>query len=472
MSGWEAVIGLEIHVQLLTRTKLFCGDAVDFEAPSNTRVCPVCLGLPGSLPVLNRGAVELAVRAALGLGCTVRRESGFERKNYFYPDLPKGYQITQLERPLAVAGRTDWGEAPVRIRRVHLEEDAGRSHHDRFPHRTAIDLNRAGVALIEIVTEPDLREAAAARHFLTRLRRLLEYLEVSDCDLEKGHLRVDVNVSVRRAGDQSLGSKTEVKNLNSFAHVERALRYEIARQTRIREAGGTIASETLLWDAEAGTTRGLRSKEQLDEYRYFPEPDLPPLQVPPADVARIAAGLPELPDARERRLRERFGLSAYDAEVLVADRSVAEHFEAVAAAGGNPKLAANWVMTEVLAWRNERGQDCGFPMPPERLARLIALVESGRVSGRLARLVFAEAAATGCEPADIVEERGWTQIGDPRALGGWIEEALRTHGEQVRRYRAGEDRLFDFFVGRVMRLSGGRADPQRLTELLRIRLEE
>ena len=471
MSGWEAVIGLEVHVQLLTRTKLFCADEVDFAAPPNTRVCPVCLGLPGALPVLNRRAVELGVRAALGLGCTVQEESTFERKNYFYPDLPKGYQITQLDHPLAVNGTLEAGGAPVRIRRVHLEEDAGRSHHDRFPHRTAVDLNRAGVALIEIVTEPDLGDAALARQFLNRLRRLLDHLEVSDCDLEKGHLRVDVNISVRPTGATGLSAKTEVKNLNSFANVERALRFEIARQTRIREAGGAVESETLFWDAEAGTTRSMRSKEELEEYRYFPEPDLPPLRVTHESVARLAALLPELPAARERRLRTELKLPAYDADVLVAERAVADYFEAVARACGDAKVASNWVMSEVLAWRNERGPDAGFPMPPERLARLIRLVEDGRISGRLGRLVFAEAAATDTEPLDIVDARGWTQVGDAAQLSAWIDAAVAAHDEQVRRYRSGEDRLFDFFVGRVMRLSAGRADPQRLAELLRARLE-
>lgn len=473
MNAWEPVIGLEVHVQLLTRTKLLCADVVAADALPNTAVCPVCLGLPGALPVLNQHAVDLAIRAAIGLGCTIRETSSFERKNYFYPDLPKGYQITQFEQPLGTGGALPWrkGRRPVRIRQLHLEEDAGRSIHDRFPHRTAIDLNRAGVALIEIVTEPDLHDPAAARLFLIRLRRLLQYIGASDCDLERGSMRVDVNVSVRARGSDASGTRTEVKNLNSFGNVERALRYEAARQVRILEAGGEIAAETLLWDAEGGVARSMRSKEETEEYRYFAEPDLPALQVSAEQVRSIAAMLPELPWDREQRFRRDLGLPGYDAQVLTAERAVADYFEAVAAACGDPKAASNWVMTEVQAWRNECPDQTEFPLPAARLATIIRLVASGRISHRLGRMVFAEAARTGAEPDQIVSERGWIQVSDPAALEPLIRRVLQESPEQARRYRAGETRLLDFLVGRVMRISGGRAHPQRVAELLRAALQ-
>lgn len=473
MTRWEPVIGLEVHVQLLTRTKLLCADPVDLDALPNTCVCPVCLGLPGALPVLNSRAVALAVRAALGLGCEIHQLSSFERKNYFYPDLPKGYQITQYERPLASGGAIFWrvGRRPVRIRQLHLEEDAGRSSHDRFPHRTAIDLNRAGVALIEIVTEPDLHDARAARLLLVRLRRLLQYLVVSDCDLERGNMRVDVNVSLRRRGSGIEGTRTEIKNLNSFGHVERALRYEIARQVRVLEAGGEIVAETLLWDAAAGVARSMRGKEETEEYRYFTEPDLPPLYVAREQVERIAAQLPELPWDRERRFQRELGLPAYDAQVLTAEKAVADYFEAVLASCGDAKAASNWVMTEVLAWRNERPDTTTFPLPPGKLAEIIQLVGDGSISRQIARRVFAEAARSGVCPRQIVTDHGWLQVSDPKELVPLIERALAESPEQAARLGAGERRLLDYFVGQVMRVSGGRADPQLVAELLRSRLE-
>lgn len=503
--GFETVIGLEIHVQLSTATKLFCADGNAYGGEPNTRVCPVCLGLPGALPVVNERAVELAVRAALALGCEVHETSVFARKNYFYPDLPKGYQITQYERPLATGGefefefesgsRRERGSAGVstlntststststkeplavvRIRRVHLEEDAGKSLHDRIPGRTAIDLNRAGVPLIEVVTEPDLSSPAEARAFLLALKRTLEYLDVSDCDMEKGSLRVDANVSVRpRAGRdpaRAPGTKTEVKNLNSFANVERALAHEAERQARVLAEGGEVVHETRLWDADAGVTRPMRGKEQVHDYRYFPEPDLPPLVLEPARIDAIRAALPELPGAREARLVAEYGLPAYDAGVLTADRATADFFEALADAAGDPKAAANWVMGEVMAWRNETGAATdAFPVAPDRFGALIRLAADGAVTSTAAKDVFDRmVAGDGRPPATIVAEEGLAQVSDTGRLEGWVDEALAAHPEEADRLRAGEGKLIGFFVGAVMRASGGQADPERVQALLRER---
>jgi aspartyl-tRNA(Asn)/glutamyl-tRNA(Gln) amidotransferase subunit B len=475
---YEPVIGLEVHVQLKTRTKMFCGDAPEFGAEPNTHVCPVCLGLPGSLPVVNARAIELGVRAALGLHCAVHGTSIFARKNYFYPDLPKGYQITQYDRPLATDGwleaRTERGGAEsrrVRIRRIHLEEDAGKSIHDRFAGKTAVDLNRAGVPLIEIVTEPDLTSPAHAREFLTRLKQVLEYLEVSDCDMEKGSLRVDANVSVRPVGSTEFGVKTELKNMNSFANVERAVTFEIERQIAVLEAGGRIFAESLLWDAGRGEARPMRSKEESHDYRYFPEPDLPPLVLAESEIDTIRAGLPELPEAKLRRFREGYALPEYDAEVLTATREVADYFEAVARAAGDAKAASNWIMTEVLGWLNQR--QCAlvdFPVPPAQLAELIALIADGTLSTTLGRQVFARMAETGKAPALIVEEEGLAQVRDVGQLERWVDEVVAQFPEEGERFRQGNEKLLGFFMGQVMRKSQGKADPKQVTEMLRRKL--
>jgi aspartyl-tRNA(Asn)/glutamyl-tRNA(Gln) amidotransferase subunit B len=475
-SAWTPVIGLEIHVQLRTKSKLFCGDAVSFGAAPNSNVCPVCLGLPGALPVLNAHAVELAIRAALGLGCTVHERSVFARKNYFYPDLPKGYQITQFEEPIATGGVLDITQpvpASIRIRRIHMEEDAGKSIHDRIAGATAVDLNRTGVPLVEIVTEPDVESPAAARAFLDRLKQTLQYLDVSDCDMEKGSLRVDANVSVRPAATSVLGTKTELKNMNSFSNVERALVWEIGRQVRTLDAGGRIVQESLLWDAGRGEARSMRSKEESHDYRYFPEPDLPVLTVPASLIARLAADLPELPAAKESRLQQSYGVPAYDAGVLAADRAVADWFEAVAQRTGDGKTTSNWVMVDVLGWLNQRGLDIAdAPMSPAALAELIGLVLDGTISNTAGRRVFQLMAESGRSAAELVEEHGLAQVRDDAQLEGWVDSVVARFPDEVSRYRGGDAKLLGFLMGQLMKESAGKADPKRANQLLRRRLEE
>jgi len=476
-SAWETVIGLEIHVQLSTRSKMLCGCATAFGAPPNTLVCPVCLGLPGALPAVNAGAVELAVRAAIALGCEVRTRSRFARKNYFYPDLPKGYQITQFAEPLAVAGAlqlADEGgpDEMVRIRRLHLEEDAGKSIHDRFPRLSAVDLNRAGVPLIEIVTEPDLRSPGRARAFLGALKQTLEYLEVSDCNMEQGSLRVDANVSVRRAGDAALGTKTEVKNMNSFSELEKALEFEAARQIEVLEGGGAVDHQTVLWDAVRDEARPLRGKEEVHDYRYFPEPDLPPLVLDSWMEARLRAALPELPLPKRRRFVERYGLPEYDAGVLTASRGLADYYEALVATGVAAKQASNWLMGEVMAVANE----CGLAphrlgVEPDRLAELIRLVEGGSLPRALAKRVMARLVETGRSATAIVEEEGLRQVSDRDRIASWVRAVLEENPGELERYESGEERLFGFFMGQVMRKSRGKADPALVRELLGAALE-
>lgn len=468
----EPVIGLEVHVQLKTATKLFCGCATGFGAEPNSNVCPACLGLPGALPVLNGFAVELAARAGFGLGCTVHDTSVFARKNYFYPDLPKGYQITQFDRPIATDGELSAPageeERPIRIRRIHLEDDAGKSLHDRVAGRTAVDLNRAGTPLIEIVTEPDLHSAAQARVFLARLNQILQYIDVSDCDMEKGSLRVDANVSVRPQGVLELGPKTELKNMNSFANVERAINFEIARQVALVGRGERIVNETLLWDEARGEARPMRSKEESHDYRYFPDPDLPPLRIPLEVLERIRAALPELPQARAQRFVTHYGIPAYDAEVLTADRTIADYFEAVAAAAADAKAASNWVMTDVLAVLKDRSWSIpDFPVPAGELAQLITLVLTGVISHGTGRTVLGRMLETGRSAAQIVEQEGLAQVSDAAQLASWVREVLDAHPDEVGRLRAGDQKLFGFLMGQVMKRSKGKADPKRATEMMR-----
>ena len=473
MTGWETVIGLETHVQLRTASKMFCGCSAAFGAAPNTHICPVCLGLPGALPSPNGEAIKHAVRATLALGCTVHAKSVFARKNYFYPDLPKGYQISQFEEPLATQGSLtflapDRGLVTATIVRLHVEEDAGKSLHDRFPKATAVDLNRAGVPLIEIVTGPDFRSPQEARAYLQTLKQVLEYIGVSDCDMEKGSLRVDANVSVRRPGDTALGVKTEVKNINSFAYVEKALGVERDRQVALLESGGTVTQQTMLYDAKDNAVRPQRSKEESHDYRYFPEPDLPPLVLTPEFVAEQQSLLPELPASKRERFVAQYGLPQQDAAVLTAGRSVADYYEGVVHAGAEAKAAANWVMGEVLADAKDHAE--ALRVPAASLAQLIGLVKGGTLSHQAAKRVFGELANRGGDPRTIAEALGVIQVADSNVVAGWVSEVLAAHTTEVTRYRTGETKLMAFFVGQVMKASKGKADPKLAQRVLEERL--
>ncbi len=475
--SWEMVIGLEVHVQLRTAEKLFCSDGTAFGEPPNSQVCPVCLGLPGALPVLNSEAVDLAIIAALGLDCRVHEVSVFARKSYFYPDLPKGYQITQFSEPLASEGivsvRSDNETRPIRIRRIHLEEDAGKSIHDRIPEGTAVDLNRTGVPLIEIVTEPDLRTPAQARTFLQELKRTLEYLDVSDCNMEEGSLRVDANMSLRPEGAEGYGVKTEVKNLNSFSAVERSVVAEAKRQAAILDAGGEIVQETLLWDERDGTLRSMRSKEESHDYRYFPDPDLPPVRFDAERIRRLEAELPELPAQRRIRLMEEHDLDGRDVEVLIASRSLADYFEVLVTVVDQAKAAANWVKGPLLkeANRVQRSVE-NLGITPEGLAELIGLVDDGTVSGSMGRRVLGQMVDSGKTAREIIETEGLSQVQDSDELNAWVDAVIEENSDEVERYRSGETRLIGYVVGQTMRKSQGRADPKALSALLRARLDE
>lgn len=490
--AYEAVIGLEVHVQLKTVSKIFCGCSARFGDPPNTNVCPVCLGLPGALPVLNRPAAELAIRAALALNCRVNSFSRFARKNYFYPDLPKGYQISQFDQPLAEGGWLEIELLPeagasglgaerqelkkrIGITRLHLEEDAGKSLHEGFPdsdQKTYLDFNRCGVPLVEIVSEPDLRSPQQAYDYLTRLKQILQYIEVSDCDMEKGSLRCDANVSVRRKGVESFGVKTEVKNLNSFRYLARALEYEIGRQIAILENPeglGRIEQETRLWNPEgSGRTEPMRSKEYAHDYRYFPEPDLLPLVVDAAWQAKIKAAMPELPDAKRVRFMCEYGISDYDASVLTATRALADYFEAAAKAAPEAKLAANWIQSELLGLLKEAGKEITeSPVSPAALGELLKLVADGTLSGKMGKSVFQKMFESSKSAHEIIAAEKMEQITDASAIEKLCRQVLEKNPAQAEQYKKGKEALFGFFVGQVMKASRGQANPQLVNETLK-----
>ena len=472
---YEAVIGLEVHVQLLTESKIFCTCSTRFGDPPNTHVCPVCLGLPGALPVLNREAVTMAMKAALALNCAINPRSRFARKNYFYPDLPKGYQISQYDEPLAQDGWIDIEVNGTRkrigITRVHLEEDAGKSLHEGFPdsdRKSYIDLNRSGVPLIEIVSEPDLRAPEEAYDYLTRLKTLMLYLEVSNCNMEEGSLRCDANVSVRLAGASEFGTKTEVKNLNSFRFLQKALEYEIERQIEVLENGGTIPQETRLWDSREQRTYGMRSKEFAHDYRYFPEPDLLPLVITEAWKEEACKALPELPRSREERFVQAFGLPKQDAQLLTASRAMAEYFEEVAKLSSEPKAAANWVLNDLSFLLQESGKDFSdCPVPAKNLAELISLIAKGTISGKIAKDVLAEMVRTNKSASEVVAEKGIEQITDPEKIAALAREIIAANAKQAEQYRKGKTATLGWFVGQVMKATRGQANPQLLQEILK-----
>jgi len=471
---WETVIGLEVHAQVVSKAKLFSGAATDFGAEPNTQVSPVDAAFPGMLPVINRFCVEQAVKTGLGLDAEIKLESVFDRKNYFYPDLPPGYQISQYQQPVVGHGKVvldmpDGTAREIGITRLHLEQDAGKSLHDQHPTQTYVDLNRAGVALMEIVSEPDLRSADEAAIYLRKLRSILRYLGTCDGNMEQGSLRCDCNVSVRRPGEP-YGIRCEIKNLNSVRYVMQAIEFEARRQIDILEEGGTIEQQTRLFDAGRGITRPMRSKEEAHDYRYFPDPDLLPLMLDPEWVARLRAELPELPDAKKARFVSEHGLSPDDAAVLVADKETALFFERVAA-GRDPKAAANWVTGDLFAVLNRRGVGIEqSPVSAEELGGLIDLIADGTISGRLAKEVFAEMVASGADPATIVEAKGLRQVTDSEAIEAVIDAVLAAQTDKVAEYRAGRDKLYGFFVGQIMRATQGKANPALVNDLLKKKL--
>jgi aspartyl-tRNA(Asn)/glutamyl-tRNA(Gln) amidotransferase subunit B len=482
---YEMVIGLEVHCQMKTRTKLFCSCPNNFGDAPNTNVCPVCLGLPGALPVLSREAVTLALRAALATGCTVHETSIFSRKNYFYPDLPKGYQISQYDRPYATDGKVEALEADgtsktVRLERIHMEEDAGKLLHEGYPwskDRSGVDLNRSGAPLIEIVSKPDIRTAQEAHAYLTALKAILVYAEVSDCSMEKGSLRCDANVSVRVRGTEAFGTRAEIKNLNSFRNVARAIEYEYERQVALVEAGQKVVQETRLYRADKDETASMRSKEDAHDYRYFPEPDLPPLVIDAGWRDGTKQALPELPADKRARFVSTYGIPHYDAAVLTLAREVADFFEAVAKDCGSGKAASNWVMTEVMRemksrqTADEEEAYSNWPITPASLAELIRLIDSGTINGKTAKDVFARIWTSGESPKVIVEREGLSQVSDTGAIETAIREVISASAEQVATYKKGRTNTIGWFVGQVMKKTGGRANPKIVNELVKAALD-
>jgi aspartyl-tRNA(Asn)/glutamyl-tRNA(Gln) amidotransferase subunit B len=476
---YEAVIGLEMHVQLGTKTKIFCGCPAEFGAQPNSNVCPVCLGLPGALPVLSREAVELAIEASIALHCRINPFSRFARKNYFYPDLPKGYQISQYDQPLAEHGyvdiNTEAGRKRIGVTRVHMEDDAGKSIHDGFrdsDQYTYVDLNRSGTPLIEIVSEPDMRTADEAYAYVTELKQVLQYVGVSECDMEKGQLRCDANVSVRLRGAEKFGTKAEVKNLNSFRFLKMAVEYEIERQIELIESGGRVSQETRLYNVETGRTVGMRSKEQAHDYRYFPEPDLVPLQVSEAWLEQVKQRLPELPAERRERFVNEYGLREYDAQVLTLTRETGDYFEAAMKASSDGRSTANWVTGDLMALLKASGKEITeSPVSAQHLGELVALINKGELSGKLAKDVLPKMFETGDAPSVIMEREGLKQISDSGALEKIVAEVVAGNPKQVEQYKSGKTAVIGFLVGQVMKASRGQANPAAVNELLKKSLD-
>lgn len=473
--AWELVIGLEVHAQITAQSKLFSGAATAFGAAPNSQVSLVDAAMPGMLPVLNEYCVEQAVKTGLGLQAALNKVSVFERKNYFYPDLPQGYQISQYLHPIVGMGEIeidleDGSSRTIRITRLHLEQDAGKSMHDQSPTKSFVDLNRAGCALMEIVSEPEIRSPEEAAAYVKKLRSILRYLGTCDGNMEEGSMRCDVNLSVRKPG-APFGTRCEIKNVNSVRHIVHAIEYEMRRQVDVLESGGTIKQETRLWDPAKGETRSMRSKEDAHDYRYFPCPDLLPLTLTDELIERIRKTLPELPDQKKHRFMQDFKLSPYDAGVLTAERDRADFYEQVAAKSGDPKIAANWLITELLGALNKSGKDLSeSPVTAEKLGGLVALIVDNTISGRIAKDVFAEMFETGKDPASIVEEKGLKQVTDTGAIEALVDKVLADNASQVEAYKNGQDKLFGFFVGQVMKVSQGKANPAMVNDLLKKKL--
>ncbi len=471
---YEAVIGLEVHAQLSTETKIFCSCSTRFGAEPNTQVCPICLGMPGVLPVLNKRALEYATMAAIATNCTIHKVSRFDRKNYFYPDLPKGYQITQYEQPICTGGYveidTDGSKKKVRINRIHLEEDAGKLIHEDSEHYSFVDLNRTGVPLIEIVSEPDMSSGDEAVAYMKKLRSILTFIGVCDGNMEEGSLRCDANISVRPAGSDKLGTKAEIKNVNSFRFVQKAIDYEIERQISVIENGGEIVQETRLFDSNKNVTFSMRSKEEAHDYRYFPDPDLLPVVLEDSEIESLKESLPELPDKRFERFIKDYKLTEESARILTSTKALADYFEQALQSCTDSKLVSNWIINEVLREIGDEDEIANFGVKPKELSKLLGLVQKGSISGKIAKDVFSQMIESGQSAEQIVKEKGLEQISDEGELEGLIENIVSNHPDEVKRFKEGEEKLLGFFVGQVMKETKGKANPKVINELLKKRL--